>query len=114
MRNKHEPSTFYGIHDPKHQDKLVHDGKYLISDEWGNVIVATYRAHIDAFTSTTSNPNADVTFNWVMDEGEYICEPSMKVAYGNGAFVCDKKNIMYSSRIEKFMPIAINEYGIKA
>lgn len=109
--NKSEAPTFYAIHDPAHQNKLVHNGKYLIHDFDYNVVVVHYLADLDVFRMIIENNDERKVYDWFMDEGEYIPEPVTRV-YDEKGLLRQEPNLFHS-KIDGFMPININLHSFK-
>lgn len=106
-------SDFYAINDPAHQDKIKHEQKYLIVDDWDNVLYAEYDNIVDAFRVVHEDDRGTFTTNYIMDEGIYMAEGSGRFTSGCGVICTEYDNPLPKTKIMKFMPFPFDLAGHK-
>lgn len=105
-------SDFYAINDPAHQDKIKHQEKYLLIDDWGNIFLATYDNALDMFWAEINSDDNKIVMRYFMDEGCYYADKLDSIDIGGGNKI-SRKSIVKGNRILKFRPFDLETEGYK-
>ena len=109
-------ADFHAINDPKYQDLIKHNHRYLIIDDWENVLVAEYDNIIDSFNVILESDDAEQVMRFIFNEGHYIADTHCRIFTNyNGNKLANDTNVnpLAGNRVLKFMPFKLNTDGVK-